>query len=77
MVYGGSAVATGKAETMVGEFHTSLSEQQRAEICRPFSDALRSKVNANWHVTKPTIGSNFYTPKQREMIERIARAGNK
>ena len=59
MVYGAPA-SSGKAETIVGEFHASLSEQQRSEICRPFADALRSKVNANWHVTKPTIGSDFF-----------------
>lgn len=74
MVHGAPGLATGKAETVVGEFYSSLSEQQRAEICRPFNDALRSKVHANWHVTKPTIGSDFYTGKQREMIEQIARA---
>ncbi len=73
MVYGAPA-RSGKAETIVGEFHASLSEQQRSEICRPYMDALRSKVNANWHVTKPTIGSDFYTASQRGMIEKIARA---
>jgi len=72
MVHGQSA-RTSKAETIVGEFHASLSEQQRADICRPFSDALRSKVNANWHVTKPLIGSDFFTAPQREMIEKIVR----
>ena len=73
MVYG-DPTRTSKAETIVGEFHASLSEQQRAEICRPFSDPLRSKVNANWHVTKPLIGSDFYTVSQREMIDKIVRA---
>ena len=70
----GQAARTSKAETIVGEFHASLSEQQRAEICRPFADSLRRKVNANWHVTKPLIGSDFYTASQREMIDKIVRA---
>ncbi len=70
----GQAARTSKAETIVGEFHASLSEQQRAEICRPFADSLRTKVNANWHVTKPLIGSDFYTASQRELIDRIVRA---
>lgn len=70
----GQAARTSKAETIVGEFHASLSDQQRAEICRPFTDSLRSKVNANWHVTKPLIGSDFYTVSQREMIDKIVRA---
>lgn len=73
MVHGTSA-GSGKAETIVGEFHASLSAQQKAEICRPFSDSLRSRVNANWHVTKPLIGSDFYTVTQREMIDKIVRA---
>ena len=73
MVYG-EPTRTSKAETIVGEFHASLSEKQRAEICRPFADPLRSKVNANWHVTKPLIGSDFYTVSQREMIDKIVRA---
>jgi len=73
MAYGEPA-RSGKAETIVGEFHASLTEQQRSEICRPFSDPLRGKVNANWHVTKPKIGDDFYTAMQREIIEKIARA---
>jgi len=73
MVHGAPA-RVGSAETIVGEFHASLSEQQRSEICRPFADTLRSKVNANWHVTKPLIGSDFYTVTQREMIDKIVRA---
>ena len=73
MVHGAPAW-TGKAETIVGEFHASLSAQQKAEICRPFADSLRSRVNANWHVTKPLIGSDFYTVTQREMIDKIVRA---
>ncbi len=70
----GQAARTSKAETIVGEFHASLSEQQRAEICLPFADKLRSKVHANWNVTKPLIGSDFYTATQREMIDKIVRA---
>ena len=73
MVHGGPAIVH-QAETLVGEFHASLSEQQKAEICRPFADPLRSKVNANWHVTKPLIGSDFYTASQRGLIEKIAKA---
>jgi len=73
MVHGAPA-RIGSAETIVGEFHASLTEQQRSEICRPFADTLRSKVDANWHVTKPLIGSDFYTVTQREMIDKIVRA---
>ena len=60
-----------QAETLVAEFHATLSDKQAAEICRPFADALRSKVHANWHVTKPLIGSDFYSDKQRAILEKI------
>ena len=73
MVHGAPA-RVGSAETIVGEFHASLTEQQRSQICRPFDDPIRSKVHANWHVSKPLIGSDFYTVKQREMIDKIVRA---
>ena len=73
MVHGAPA-NVGSAETIVGEFHASLTAQQRTEICRPFADPLRSKVHANWHVSKPLIGSDFYSATQREMIDKIVRA---
>ena len=61
------------AETVVAEFYRSLSDAQRQQICRPFEDQLRSRVNANWHVTKPNIGSDFYTKSQHAMLEKIVR----
>ncbi len=61
------------AETVVGEFCQSLTDGQRKEICRSFSDELRSRVSANWHVTKPLIDSDFYSDTQRAMIEKIVR----
>jgi hypothetical protein len=61
------------AETVVAEFYQSLTDAQRNEICRPFEDALRSRVSANWHVTKPLIDNDFYSDSQRGMIEKIVR----
>lgn len=61
------------AETVVAEFHQSLTDGQRKEICRPFGDELRSRVSANWHVTKPQINDDFYSDSQRAMIEKIVR----
>ncbi|MBI2479858.1 MAG: DUF3500 domain-containing protein [Planctomycetia bacterium] len=43
------------------------------EICFPFDHELRSRVNANWHVTKPSIGDDFYTKDQRALIDTIVR----
>jgi len=59
------------AETAVGRFYQSLSDQQKQTIVFPFDHELRKKISANWHVTKPTIGDDFYTKPQREMIREI------
>ncbi len=61
------------AETVVAEFYQSLSDSQRKEICMPFDHNLRRRVNANWHVTKPLVGDDFYNASQQAMIEKIVR----
>jgi len=61
------------AETAVGRFYQSLSEQQRGTICFPFTDPQRQNISANWHVTKPTIGDDFYTADQRSLISEIVK----
>ena len=61
------------AETAVGEFYKSLSEEQRKVICLPFGHELRSKVNANWHVTKPQLGEDFFSKSQRDIVRQIVK----
>lgn len=61
------------AETVVSEFYQSLSDAQRKAICSPIGSELRSRVNANWHVSKHLIGDDFYSDSQRAMIEKIVR----
>lgn len=61
------------AETVIGELYNSLTETQRKAICLAVNDPIRVRVNANWHVTKPLIGSDFYDPKQKAMIDEIVR----
>jgi hypothetical protein len=64
---------TSAAETVVGELFATLTDTQRGEICRDFSDPLRDRVHPNWHVTKPLIDNAFYSDSQRTLIERIVR----
>lgn len=64
---------TSSAETAVQEFYESLTDQQKSQICFGFDHQLRNKINANWHITKPTIGLDFYTDQQRSMIDNILR----
>ena len=61
------------AETAVGRFHASLSAEQKSAICFPFNDPLRQRINANWHITKPKIGNDFYNADQRKLIDEIVR----
>lgn len=64
---------TSAAETAVGRFYNSLSADQKKTICFAASDPLRQKINANWHITKPTISTDFYTQDQRQIIDEIIR----
>src|SRR5262249_49178854 len=57
------------AETAVKRFYDSLTADQRKEICKPFDDPLRSKINANWAITKQKIES--YTKEQQALLEEI------
>ncbi|HIF00837.1 MAG TPA: DUF3500 domain-containing protein [Planctomycetes bacterium] len=64
---------TSAAETAVTEFYKTLSEKQRRQIVFSFNHELRSRINANWHITKPEIGQDFYTDKQRTLIDQVVR----
>jgi len=57
------------AETAVKRFYDSLKDDQRKEICFPFDHPLRSKINANWAITKPTISD--YTKEQQAILDEI------
>jgi len=65
--------ASSAAETAVGRFYASLTPDQKKTICFGFDDPLRKRVNANWHITKPTVGGDFYTPQQRQTITEIVK----
>jgi hypothetical protein len=63
--------AKSAAETTVAQFYQSLSDQQKQTIAFPFDHELRNKINANWLITKPTIGDKFYSKEQRGLIREI------
>lgn len=58
-------------ETLVQQLHGMLTDAQREAICFPFEHELRSKVDNNWHITKPELGSDFFTADQRELAKQI------
>src|SRR5690606_31149790 len=61
------------AETAVKRLYDSLSGEQKKIICLPFDHKSRSRISANWHVTEPTIGDDFYTKPQRELLTQIVK----
>jgi hypothetical protein len=62
---------SGSAETAVKRFYDSLKDEQRKEICFPFDHPLRTKINANWPITKPKIDE--YTKAQQAILDEIFR----
>lgn len=61
------------AETAVTELYGTLSDKQKSAICFGFNNKLRNKINANWNITKPEIGDDFYSDKQRTLIDQVVR----
>ena len=69
------AKATG--ETLVGELYGTLSDKQKKQVCFDWNHKdknrglLRTHVANNWRITKPEVIGDFYTDKQRDMIQKI------
>jgi len=61
-----------KAETLVKTLFNSLTPKQRETLCMSWNDPLRSKVQANWAIVKPTI-EDVFTADQKEMVHGILR----
>jgi hypothetical protein len=61
------------AETAVKRFYDSLDEKQKATICFPFDDKLRSRISANWAITKPKI-DEIFNKDQQKILQEITRA---
>lgn len=57
------------AEQGVKRLYDSLSETQRAEICLKWDDPRRTRISANWHITKADVAS--LTPDQRATVTEI------
>ena len=58
-----------QSETLVTTLHKSLADEQREAICLPFDHALRSKVDANWHINKTRISQ--FSKDQQAMVREI------
>lgn len=74
-----SAADTKAPESLVKKLYDSLSEKQKEEICFTWDytddrKVLRTHVSNNWFITDVKtlgIGTGFYTPDQKDMIEAL------
>ncbi len=67
------AKAPAASETLVSTLYKSLNEEQKSKVCFPFDHDLRWKVDNNWFISPVRIGSGFFTPDQKAMVEEIFR----
>lgn len=67
----GAPSRSSSAETAVARLHASLTEAQRAEVALPWEDPRRTKINANWNITKATVKS--FSKDQQALIREIVK----
>jgi hypothetical protein len=64
-------------ETLVKLLHDSLSPAQKKEVCFAWDyvekerGLLRTRLENNWKITKPSIKSNFFTADQQALLRHI------
>ncbi|MEO2015215.1 MAG: DUF3500 domain-containing protein [Fuerstiella sp.] len=79
LCYGALAAAANRKtpETLVKILYDSLTEKQRKAVCFDWSHIdpnrglLRTRLENNWKITKPSIRSSFYTVDQQAIIREI------
>lgn len=66
-------------ETLVKVLYDSLNAKQRKEVCfawdyvDPKRGLLRTRIENNWKITKPSIKSDFFTAEQQDLALQIFR----
>jgi hypothetical protein len=64
-------------ETLVKVLYDSLKPEQRKEVCFAWDfvekerGLLRTRIENNWKITKPSIKSSFFTADQQDVIRQI------
>ena len=64
------AAKGGKSETLVQQFHKSLTGEQKARVWFPFDDRKRTLVDNNWHIVDEKVGT-FFDKDQQALIREI------
>lgn len=74
---GGEKKKLPKSERLVKKLYESLTPEQKKVVWFPWDHVdpkrgvLRTHVSNNWHITKPTVNSDFFTTDQQDMIEAL------
>src|SRR5688572_28144137 len=74
---GAAPTAQSAAETLVKKLYDTLDEKQRKAVCFAWDHVdtkrglLRTHVSNNWHITQPTVTSEFYTKDQQALIHDV------
>ena len=64
-------------ETLVKVLYDSMNEKQKKAVCfdwnyiEPKRGLLRTRLENNWKITKPSIDSGFYTGEQKALMREI------
>ena len=66
-------VEANSAASAVQEFYASLTDRQLLTLCFPFGDPRQQRIHANWNITEPRIGDEFYSDEKRVIIKQILR----
>ena len=73
----GKEKSQGNPENIVKRLYDTLTESQKKVVAfnwdhmDPNRGLLRTRIANNWHITKPTVNSKFYSDEQRDMIRMI------
>ena len=73
----GKEKSQGNPENIVKRLYDTLTETQKKVVAfdwnhmDPSRGLLRTRIANNWHITKPTLNSKFFTAEQRDMIRMI------
>jgi len=67
-------VDSNSAASAVQQFYASLTDRQLLTLCFRYGHARQRRVHANWNITEPVIGDDFYSNDQRELIDQILKS---
>ena len=64
-------------ETLVKVLYDTLTPKQKQQVCFDWDyidrkrGLLRTRLENNWKITKPSIKSSFFTAEQQKLIQQI------